>query len=405
MITPHLRAKRGARAAMVFGALAVMLLSQPVRGDEFDTVNFIAGSSLRYDTNIFRTPASSAQSETSTISYAGIRFDKPYGLQRFQLNATETFTRYNAFSFLDNNALDYRAAWLWAVTQHLTGTISADRTQSQIPFTLTGGNQRNVLTSNSRNFSFDGWISGAWHLIGGYGQSETATEQPLLSVPSYRNRRVEGGLRYVSAAGNSITAIQRSIVATVVNQPLDLVNLIDTDYRDTESELRLAWRLTGKSTIDARVVRKNRRNEHFSQRDFSGTGGELRYGWSPTGKLKFNFTATRDVLPYAAFGNSVENSTFREDNTLSVVAIWQATGKVAVQGTLLRTLSDYRGPVFAPTGVARSDEFRLAQLRADWFVLRAVSLNASLEHSRRTSNIAGIDFTDTLFTVGAALRF
>ena len=182
------------------------------------------------------------------------------------------------------------------------------------------------------------------------------------------------------------------------------MNIIDTNYRDAETEPASRGNSTGKSTLDARVM-SARFNDHFSQRDFSGTGGELRYGWSPTEKLRSASPPRAIFCRTPRMATSSKNSTFRADDTLSVLAFWQPTAKIAVQATLLRTLSDYRGPVFPITGPLRNDELRIAQLKADWAISRTVSLNASLEHDRRTSNNPGFEFADTLFTLGASLAF
>ncbi|MEO7725870.1 MAG: hypothetical protein ABIS45_01295, partial [Burkholderiales bacterium] len=165
-LTALLSPRRAALAAALCALAGAP--TQSAHADQLDTVNFTAGSLLRYDSNLFRSPdgATGPKDDTANISYVRVAIDKPYSLQRFQLSATDTVTRYNAFTFLDNNALDYRAAWLWSVTPHLTGVLSADRTQTQVPFTLTNAGQRNVRTTNSRDFSFDGWVSGAWHLLG-----------------------------------------------------------------------------------------------------------------------------------------------------------------------------------------------------------------------------------------------
>ena len=404
-------ARRGFVPAAVY-VLAAAFLAQSAVADQYDTLNLVMSDSLTYDANVFRTPDSigpqpgfSTKSDNINVSNVGLRINKPYAQQRFQFDATKSMTRYKTFSFLDSEALNYRGAWLWALTPHLTGTLSTDRAQSQIPFTQIGGTQSNVRTTNSRNFNLDGWVSGAWHLLAGVGQTESKTEQAILSLPSSRSNRVEAGLRYAAASGNSVTFTQRSITADVINQPLDPVNLIDTNYRDTESELKVNWKPSGHSTIDSSLTRKERRNEHFAQRDFSGYAGELRYGWTPTGKLQFNLVASRTILPYAAFGNTIQNSTYQVNQALSLGSVWQVHAKTAVRLNFVRTLSDYRGPVFAVTGPAQHDDFRSAQLGVDWAVTRYLSLSASLQRDRRSSNVARLEFTDTVATVSAALTF
>jgi exopolysaccharide biosynthesis operon protein EpsL len=327
-------------------------------------------------------------------------------MQRFVVKAINTYTKYANNNNLDNDALNYSATWLWALTPHLTGSLSSERTQAQVSFAQVGGTQRNLLTTRNQNFSFDFTVSGAWHLIGGFGETDSMTEQPVLTVPSQHAQRSEGGIRYVSRAGNSVSAVFRYIPTRLVDQSLNPALLIDTDYRDTERELRADWKLTGKSTVIGRLLRKERSNEHFRQRDFSGTGGELRYIWLPTGKLQINAALARDLSSYAAFGNVLENSTYRVDDTLSVSGVWQATAKTTVIARLSRTNSEFRGPVFFPVTLPlREDTLTIASLSADWAISRAVLLSANLEHSQRSSNQQQFQFQNNSFLLGASLKF
>jgi exopolysaccharide biosynthesis operon protein EpsL len=400
--------QRIARLGRITFALcgAVLFCPRPAIADQFDTVNFVLGDTLTHDANVFRTPdGASAQSDRINQISAGVKIDKPYAQQRFQADVTKILTRYDNFSSLNVDALNYRGAWLWALTPRVTGALGADRSQAQIPFAQIGGTQRNVRTTNNRNFNVDGLLGGGWHLLAGLGRSESTTEQTLLSLPSYRSHRVEAGLRYTAASGNMISFIQRSSPTVLVNQPLDAVNLIDTDYTDAESELRASWRLSGNSAFDGTLTRKRRSNDHFAQRDFTGMAGEIRYLWTPAGKLQFSLTAGRAVAPYAAFGNTIENSTYRIDQSLSFGAEWNAAAKVALRLNLGRTRSDFAGPVFVVTGPARSDDFQTARISADWTPVRNLSLSAGIERDRRASNVTRFEFSDTLTTLSAALNF
>jgi exopolysaccharide biosynthesis operon protein EpsL len=398
--------------AIAVCAVAPLCVPPLAAADQFDTLNLVMSDTLTFDANVFRTPDSAgpqpgftSKADRINLITVQLKLDKSYALQRLQFDVSKSLTRYNAFSFLDTEALNYRGAWLWSLTPRLTGTLSADRAQAQIPFTQIGGTQRNVRTTNNRNLSVDGWVAGGWHLLAGVGQSESTTEQTVLSTPSSRSHRVEGGLRYVAASGNSITFMQRAMPSELVNQPLDPVNLIDTNYSDIESELKAAWKPTGRSSIDASLTRKARRNDHFTQRDFSGMAGELRYTWTPTGKLQVNLAANRNISPYAAFGNTIENSTYRVDQTYTLGTDWNVAAKIAVHLNVTRSTSDYGGPVFAVTAPARNDEFRSVRLSFDWTATRNASLNFSLERDRRTSNVARFEFSDTLAIIGATLNF
>jgi exopolysaccharide biosynthesis operon protein EpsL len=399
--------------SVVAGAVAAVVMAPLAVADQFDTINFTGGAALRYDSNVFRssdrTPPPqdfSTKGDHITDYRIGMHIAKPYGLQNFQFDVTKTFTSYNTFTYLNFDPVNYRAAWLWALSPRLTGTLSMDRDQAQISFTDTTGRQRNVRTTKNYIFTLDGWVGGGWHLLAGVGQVESQTEVKVLGTPSFDNHYVEGGIRYVAASGNSITFMHRATPTDLTDQPLNPVLLIDTNYRDTVSEIRGIWNPTGNSSFDGTLTYKERTNEHFAQRNFSGTAGVLRYVWTPTGKLQFSLGAIRDIRPYVAFGNVLENSTYRVDNTLSLGSAWKVDDKITLNLRVMRTLSDYRGPVFAPPpSPAREDDFRAAKLGVVWAVARNMSLTADVERSTRSSNITGFDFSDTLAAVGASFSF
>lgn len=393
-------------------ALAAACLPQSAVADEFDTLNLVLSDSLRYDANVFRTPDSSGpplgfttKSDRINVFSVGLKIDKPYAQQRFQLDATQTMTRYDVFSYLNADTHNYRGAWLWHLSPRVSGTLSTERTQAEVPFVDVGGFQRNVRTTDNRSFNLDGWMFGGWHLLAGFTQRESKTEQKLLGQPSSRSRHMEAGLRYEAGSGNAITVMQRWMPADVIDQSLDPVNLIETNYRDTESELKVNWKPSGNSSFDGSLTRKERRNEHFAQRDFSGLAGHLGYLWTPTGKLTFHFSADRKIGPYAALGNVIANSSYKVDNILSFEPVWQVDAKIAVRLRFARTATDFRGPVFAVSGPPRSDDFRTALVGVDWSPLRNVSLRASLQRERRSSNDPGFEYGDTIGSLSASVTF
>ena len=119
----------------------------------------------------------------------------------------------------------------------------------------------------------------------------------------------------------------------------------------------------------------------------------------------FNLSAVRDIQPSVAFGNTIENSSFRVDHTLFLAGTWQTSAKIAVRVRYARTQSDFGGPVFAVTGPPRSDDMRIAGITADWSPRRYLLLSANIAHERRMSNVGSIEYNDTTASVSAAITF
>jgi exopolysaccharide biosynthesis operon protein EpsL len=406
------RRAAGVRTGRLCVIAAALLFAPQANADEQDTLNFTLTETITYDDNIFKSPDNvgpragfNTKADRISVTTAGLRFDKPYAQQRLQFEVVQTYRRYEVFDYLNTEALNYKAAWQWKLTPYLTGTLSADRAQTEVPFIDVGGTQRNTRTIESRNLNIDGWLGGAWHLLAGIGQTDSKTEQAIIAAPSFTSTRTEAGVRYDSKSGNSITFTQRWAPAVTVNQRLDPVNLIETDYRDTESEVKAAWKLSGRSSLDGRLTHKIRTNEHFSQRDFSGNAGELRYVWTPTGKLQLDFTLGRNVLPYSAFGNITQNSTYSVDQTQTVGGLLQVDARISMNFSFTRRTTDYLGPIFAVTAPARSDESRSARIGMNWKPHRNIALNGSVSHDQRESNAAGFQFKGNVATLGLTLTF
>jgi exopolysaccharide biosynthesis operon protein EpsL len=406
------RRAAGVRTGRSCVIAAALLFAPQANADELDTLNFTLTETLTYESNIFRSPDNvgprpgfNTKADRISVTTAGLKFDKPYAQQRLQFDVTQTVRRYSVFDYLDTEALNYKAAWLWKLTPYLSGTLSADQAQTEVPFVDVGGTQRNTRTTENRNLNIDAWLGGAWHLLAAFGQSESKTEQAIIAAPSFTSKRTEAGLRYDAKSGNSVTVTQRWIPAETINLRLDPVNLIETNYRDTESEVKASWKLSGRSILDGRLTHKVRTNEHFSQRDFSGNAGELRYVWTPTGKLQLDLTLGRNVLPYSAFGNITQNSTYSVENIQSLGGLLQVDAKVALNFGLSRRTADFLGPIFAVTAPARSDETRSARVGLNWKPIRNLSLNASVSRDQRDSNTAGFQYKGNVATLGLTLTF
>ena len=387
--------------------LTAGILARPAAADDVLTVAL--GGSVIHDSNLFRLPSSAdpqltlgqpTKSDTIRLTYAGLRIVKPYGQQNFQLDLTETQHRYNNFPRLDWDGFDYRAAWLWHLTPRVSGTLSTDRKQTPVSFADVPGSKRNVRNTDTRNFNLDGLIFGGWHVLLGATQKKQSSEVPSLLESDFQFTGAEAGVMYAAASGNTITVNQHSRRGEYVNRPLDSVNLIDKGFSESELELKLTYILSGKSTLKGRVGRRERRHDHFPQRDFSGPVGDLAYAWDPTGKLQLNVSAKRDIAP-----SSEPFSSYIVKDTLSLTPSWLTSAKTAVRFILSRATNEFRAPIVAPAGPSRVDTTRTATLVADWKPSNSVSLSASVQRQGRTSTNAAAEYATTVVTISAALSF
>jgi len=173
-----------------------------------DVLSLLAGGSAQHDSNVFKQPVPVA--ETLRTGYVGLRVDKPYSLQRFQVEVMATAYRYNGeLSYLDFDGVDYHAAWLWSLTSRITGSLRTERLEAQAPFFDLNTVQRNVRVTTRNSFDVDGDIGAGLHATFGLGYSKQASEQQFLGQPDFIYRNAELGIKYSRIAGNSISLVRR----------------------------------------------------------------------------------------------------------------------------------------------------------------------------------------------------
>ncbi len=370
------------------------------QADLEDPLNFSVGSSIRYDDNLFRLPAgstlpASGRSSKADLIYTlqgGLHVDKPYALQRLQLDLTATQYSYRNNSYLNASALDYRAAWLWSLTPRLTGSLSADKVSTPISYAdLQSALNDNMRENSTQRFTLDWWVDDGWHVVGGADLLRSQSEgSELTATGNFDQKALEGGIKFVSAAHNSVTALRREIRGDYIGRPLS--------YEQSDSELRAIWQLNGLSLLEARVGYTDR-TYSLAQRNYSGTNGVLSYRLTPTGKLQLTLSTGRDLVPYLEANHSYFVSDY-----IALTPAWQVSDKTTLSLRLNTSRNDFRGAI-VPTLSMREDKVRSAQLSAAWRPARAINVDGYITHEQRTSNLSDLPYRDNIVGVGAMLRF
>lgn len=358
-----------------------------------------AGASLAWDSNIFR--QSDARAERIRTGYLGLRLDKSYRQQRWFLDVTETAYRYANFSFLDFNALNYRGGWAWHLGPRVSGVLSAERAQALVNYGLFRDTTvRNVRTAERYLANGEGELATRWHLLGGLVAEDVKYSFAFPQQPSYRARGGEAGLKYLTRVDRYASVKLIELDADYTDRALDPVALLDDGFRRREAQLAANWRLTGKTALDARLARVAYRYPHFSARDFSGNTGTLAMRWSATAKLTLDAALVREMAPW------VDNFTsFRVEERVSLGASWDIAARTTLRASAGHFNADYRNPVVPLAGPARRDTGDVAELRAEWRVLRNVAFNAGWQHYRQDSNDPGSRFAGRIVTLGGSLLF
>lgn len=365
------------------------------------------GQAFAWDSNPFRLPESAdpqallGQPEKSdywSATTLGLRVDKPYAQQRFLADVTVTANRYQNFSLLDFDALEYRAAWNWHLTPRVAGTLSADRSEALVNYAdFRDVSQRNVRVSESQRFSAEAWMSGGWHVLGGVAREKSENSVTFLQERGFSATGTEAGFKYVAGSGSSAVLAWRTYDGEYLERTLDPVNLLDDGFKRWESDLSLSWVASGRSALDARLAWIDYRADHFAQRSFAGVAARLGWRWQPAGRLSLDLAASRDPSPQSdRFGH-------RLDERLAFGLAWELGAKTVLRMNRQVVESEFREPIVA--GASREDRLRGTSLALDWRALRNLTVSASLQRARRRSTDAAFAYRGDSASLGASLLF
>lgn len=402
---------RACSLAGMIGLLLSMLFARTACADADDTFNIVAGVSSMYDSNLFRLPpgadpeifvGESTKSDVNTLTSIALRINKPYSLQRFELEATVVDSRYHTFSYLDYTAYNYAAAWRWKLTPRFHGNLTANRLESPNSFNdYSGYRIKNLRTAVNERFDGVFEVDGVWRLIGGVEQSTQTNSEIFIQEGDNRVNSANAGLRYDFPSGSLLSYRFKFGRGEYTKRPNPIpVVLLDNAFDDREGEIRFKWGLTGKTTLDARVAHFQRTSANYSARSYGGNVGHLKLDWEVSGKTRLAAAMEQELTSYQQISSS-----YISTQRYSLTPYWQIDAKTALRVRYAFARSEYLGAIATTPLNGRIDDLHTGMIALDWQPLRAVSLSASLQNDRRDSNQPAFDYKSSMFSITAQLNF
>lgn len=385
----------------------------------------IVGTNILYDSNVFRLSPSidpmlilgmPNRSDLITTSSGMLSFNKFYGMQRFEANVSIVDNRYQNFEFLNFIAKNYAAGWHWQITPYLHGSMTVNHKEALNNFAnLTGfinSANRNLRTDDSYRFNGIFELNRTWHLLGGV--SQTTAKNSQLTVQDFDNRvfSVEGGIRYTSPSGTTLTYKIRSGEGEFYKRPQPIVgSLFDTAFQDIEHGAQVVWPVTDKTTVEARLGHFARKHDHFPQRDFSGLIGNFDFNWSITRKTKVTVSWMRDLSNFQTSANfqlpqfQRFSSSYVATNRFSFAPAWQIGPRTTLRLRYDYLIRDFLGSVILLPNDNRRDSQHVGMVAVDWQPITAIFFTAMLQRDHRSSNTRGFDYDATAGSVSVRLSF
>lgn len=365
------------------------------------TLQFRVGQSLLRDSNVFRSPEATRRSDTYGVTTLGVKLDKRYSLQRVELDVYAQDYRYQDFSELDFTALNYDAAWRWSVTPKLRGNLTADRREfvdntADALIGPGGISAVNRRTESALGLDAEYELGAAWRLVAGAFQRDLENTRTTAEADSTVTGG-EAGARYVFRAGHSLAYRFRSGDGEYRGQ---IAAGLPKDFTDTEHEVRFEWAPTGRSTVQARLAHLDREHKGAPDRDFSGLTGRINANWLLTGKTQIDVGLIRELGSY-----QTASTNYYEGDRLYISPVWKPTEKTAVRLRLEQGNRNYKGAPAGQVASGRRDKTSLASLGLEWEALRSLTLAATVQRDRRTSNTSSAEYRANTVGVSALFRF
>ena len=398
--------------------LAGLLLLPAAQSDAQDPAKLtpFVEETLTTDDNVFRIssgvdPAtvigSSSRGDTYRTTSFGLAAEVPVSLQRFVANLTFNNTRYQRFNQLDSNGHDLRASWLWQAGKDLAGELGYSDSASLASFAelLNTTSATPDRLTVRQEFVKGTWaVTPLWQLRGAGDHLEQRNSNVTTQDNDVNIDGVEAALNRLSKAGNSVgisTRVERAHFP--VAEPVSNISAVyGNDYRQYSVGPTLDWTISGVSHLAVRASQVSRRYDQLGQRNFSGQIARAEYTWTPTGKLSVTAFAQRDISP---------NEFIRSDLVLlrgfGVRPAWQITPKLGLSANFEVVVRSYLADVAQALGLLgqRDDRVHTMSALLSYQPLRSLTVQASLLHETRSSNVAFGDYAANVAFINARLAF
>lgn len=395
----------------LLGALAAAAIASHAHADRDDTLQFSARHELFYDSNLLRlspsfkgqvVPGVSTRSDVINTSTLGLHLNKPYSLQRIELDAFALRQEYRNFDYLNYSALNYRAAWHWSLTPRLRGDVSTQRdTHSNSASDVANVTRRNLRRDTWTRLNAEADLGAAVRLLGALSQRRISNEQFVAEDRDSNVRSVFAGLRYVFPSGSSVGYGYRVASGGYLRDADDAPDVRGSKFDQTEHEIAARWNWSGRTSFEGRVAYVNRRHAERPERDFGTPLAELRMRWAPTGKLRLDTLVARTFT-----ATHTDYASYSTRDRIALTPSWAMTAHTSVRLQLEQSEQKFRGaPPDSLYTFDRDDTVRLARLAMDWRPRETITLTVQLQTERRSSTFTGFDYRTHGASLAAQVRF
>ena len=376
-----------------------------------DQVELFATETLTYDSNVFRISSgldptaaigSSKKSDWSSLTSLGFNVNVPIGRQRIQGGYAYNIARYDRFSQLDFEGYNARALWLWEIGNQLSGQLGYTESKALADFRNFTTTTPNALKTDRAFFTAAYLLTPQWRLNLGGDAAEQRNGDPARRVNDVDVTGIDGGVTYISPAGNQIGVALRSEDGRFPNNQIVSGVSVNNSYTQNTATLVLDWTFTPQSHLNMRGGWVERKYDQVPGRNLEDSTGRVQFDWRPTGKLTISAIALKEVSPLEDIQTS-----FVLLRGFSLRPTWQITEKTSLALSLDTSERKYLGDPGLVVGTTpqREEKVHGALLTLTWLPLRNVQVIGTALRESRSSNLQFGDYDVTVISARARIAF
>ena len=385
--------------------LALLPLSNPARAVEGDTFRPVVSYGYSYDSNLFRLENDFAavfygidtSIHSDTFQRLGVGFDLDWkqGRQRVVAKALASKTRFDRYSLLNYTGQDANLEWQWQLGNYWSGKVGMSRTKSLGTFREVTGLVSNTRSDENLFFEANYRIHPRWQ-ASLRANSRSYTYSAIgQRTSNYDNDGWTLGAYYLGNTLQRIGLEFRDNGYSYPNRTLDVTppGLTETDLSDRSINLVANWQASGKSGLNVRIGRVERKNKHISALDYSGFNWRLDGNWAVSGKSLVGGSLFREIrnTEYTTSNHSMVSG-----GTLSY--IWQFMPKTRMQASLGQEDYNY-------DGIVRRDKVKTATVAVVHEPWVGGELSAGIQRETRDSNTVLYSYKSNALFLNANLKF
>ena len=395
-------------AGQVALALVVAL---PVCALEEDPFGFYVGGGLTYDNNLLRLPSNISPAQTGVGdrprgTFIGNGFvrattDLTVSRQRVKGYIQANAFRYDDYSYLNWEGVDFGGAWLWQAGNRWSGNLSYDHLKFLSGLVDLRAFVQNLRTVQIARADAEYWLHPRWRLTGGYTGTFIANSDASIATTDLNENAFGLGFKLVSTDRNYIVFGGRYTDGNYPNR--SQVTIVgDTGYTQYDAGVDVSWALGGNTEILGRLAYTQRDFPNLSQRDFSGPTGIVRLDWRPTGRTGVTAIVRREI-------GGIEDVTanFILTTAARIAPYWRVTERIRLEAWYEYEVRDYRGAPGVAAGIiqAPEDKYNFVGLNALWTPTRNWQLGLAVVYSTLSSNAPNNHFDDLSTTLTVRFGF